>query len=76
MRGGGVSEALLETAIDLAEEHGATAIAGFPYSGSKRRSGDDLQVGFEPLFLSCGFEVIRKPSASRAVMRRRQKGWD
>ncbi len=70
VRGEGIGQALLETAVTLAQEHYATAIEGFPYSGSKRRSGSDVQVGFEALFRTCGFEVIREPSASRVVMRR------
>ena len=73
IRGHGVSRALLEAAVDLAKENGATAIEGFPFSGSKRRSGGDIQVGFESLFSSCGFEVIRTPSTSRVVMRRELK---
>lgn len=73
-RRAGVSRALLEAAIRLAQEHGATAIEGFPYAGSKRRSGGDLQVGFEPLFASCSFSVARRPSGNRVVMRRELKG--
>ena len=69
-RGQGVSKALLEAAVDLARESGATAIDGFPFSGSKRRSSGDIQVGFESLFASCGFEVLRTPSPGRVVMRR------
>lgn len=66
----GVSRALLEAAVELAQTHGATAIDGFPFAGAKRRSGGDTQVGFEPLFAACGFEVIGTPSPSRVVMRR------
>ena len=69
-RGSGVSRALLEAAVELARENGATAIEGFPYSGTKRRSGGKTHVGFESLFASCDFEVIRTPSSSRVVMRR------
>ena len=69
-RHAGVSRALLERAVSLAEEHGAIAIEGFPYAGSKRRSGGDIQVGVEPVFASCGFSVLRRPSDSRVVMRR------
>lgn len=70
MRRGGVSKALLDAAVELARANGATAIDGFPFAGTKRRSGGDTQVGFEELFASCGFEVIRTPSPSRVVMRR------
>ena len=73
VRGRGGSRALLETAVELAQENGAVAIEGFPFAGSKRRSGGDTQVGVESLFSSCGFEVIRTPSTSRVVMRRELK---
>jgi GNAT superfamily N-acetyltransferase len=66
----GVSRALLEAAVNVAKEHGATAIEGFPFSSAKRRSSGELQVGFESLFASCGFTVIRTPSPTRVVMRR------
>ena len=70
MRGTGVSRPLLEAAVKLAEENGATAIEAFPFSESKKQASGDIQVGFEPVFASCGFEVIQKPSPSRVVMRR------
>ena len=72
-RGRGVSRALLGAAVDLAEENGAIAIEGFPFSGAKRRSGSNVQVGFEALFSSSGFQVVRTPSGSRVVMRRELK---
>lgn len=70
VRGKGVSRALLEGAIRLAQDNGATAIEGFPYVGPKKRSGGDVQVGHAALFAACGFEVIRMPSPARVVMRR------
>ena len=72
-QGHGISQALLEAAVDLAKENDATAIEGFPFSGSQRRSSGDVQAGFEALFSSCGFEVIRAPSPARVVMRRELK---
>ncbi|MEQ1570376.1 MAG: GNAT family N-acetyltransferase [Myxococcota bacterium] len=69
-RRGGVARALLEGAVAVAWQHEATAIEAFPFAGSQRRSGPDLQVGVEPLFASCGFAVVRRPSANRVVMRR------
>lgn len=36
-RGNGVSQALLQEAVNLAKENGATAIDGFPHSGTKKR---------------------------------------
>jgi hypothetical protein len=62
---------LLEGAVDLARRRGAPAIEGFPLAGSGRRSGgSDLMTGVEPLFASCGFEVVDRPSDNRVVMRR------
>ena len=69
-RGHEISRRLLEAAVELAKENGATAIDGFPFSGSKRRSGGAVEVGFEPVFSACGFKIIRTPSSSRVVMRR------
>jgi hypothetical protein len=43
-RGAGLSEKLVRSAVGLAEEHRATAIEAFPYSGTKRRS-KETQVG-------------------------------
>lgn len=69
VRGQGLTRVLLEAAVDFAQENGAAAIEGFPFAGSKQRSSGDIQVGFEAVFAACGFQVIRTPSSSRAVMR-------
>lgn len=68
-RARGVSRALLESAVEVAREHGAIAVEGFPFAGSGRRSSGDVQVGVESLFASCGFTVVRRPSGNRVVMR-------
>jgi GNAT superfamily N-acetyltransferase len=70
VRDSGVSRALLQAAVELARASGATAIEGFPYAGSRRRSGGDAQVGVQSLFEACDFQVIRAPSTNRVVMRR------
>ena len=69
-RGLGFSNLLLEAAVQLAQDYGAEAIDGFPFTSDKRRSSTQIHVGFENTFLKCGFEPIRRPSASRLVMRR------
>lgn len=67
----GVATALLEAAVDLATKSGATAIEGFPLSGSQTRSKSaDLMTGTETLFAGCGFAPIRRPSNNRVIMRR------
>jgi GNAT superfamily N-acetyltransferase len=72
-RGAGRGRMLLQSAVGLAQEHGASAIEGFPFTGGKRRRCD-TQVGFETLFAACGFAAIRTPSPSRVVMRRELSG--
>ena len=65
----GGSRALLEAAVALAREHGATAIEGFPFA-SGVKVGRESMVAVEPLFAACGFAVSRRPLATRVVMRR------
>lgn len=67
----GVATALLEGAVQLARQNGATAIEGFPQAGSRTRSmGADFMTGTETLFSSCGFTAVRRPSDNRVIMRR------
>jgi GNAT superfamily N-acetyltransferase len=69
-RRSGVTRELLEAAVALARSHKAAAIEGFPLAGDQRRSTMEAFLGVEPLFESCGFTVVSRPSASRVVMRR------
>lgn len=69
----GVSRALLEGAVALAQRSGANAIEGFPFARGAKISKDHM-VGVESLFESCGFTVTRRPSRSRVVMRRELGG--
>ena len=68
-RRNGLTHHLLTAAVELAREHGATAIEGFPLAGAGPHQ-DDRYLGTEPLFADCGFTVIARPSARRVVMRR------
>ena len=65
----GVARALLEGAVDLSVEAGASAIEGFPFARRAKLSRESM-VGTEALFASCGFHVSRRTSATRVVMRR------
>lgn len=69
VRKSGLSESLVRAAVHLAQDSGAAAIEAFPHAGHQRRSSDP-QVGYEPVFARCGFEVIGRPSPSRVLMRR------
>ncbi len=66
----GIMRELLEHAVALAAEHGATAVEGFPLSGGERKSTGDAYLGVEPLFASCGFSVVNRPTPNRVLMRR------
>lgn len=70
-RGTGMTAALLEAAVQLATDHGAEAVDGFPYTNAKRSLSAKTHVGFESTFADCGFEPLRTPSESRVVVRRR-----
>jgi GNAT superfamily N-acetyltransferase len=65
----GVMSALLEAAVELAAERGATAVEGFPRAAGQPSSPDDF-LGREDGFATCGFECIARPTPRRAVMRR------
>jgi GNAT superfamily N-acetyltransferase len=68
----GVAAALLRAAIDYAQANGARTIEGFPVDPAARASvsSAELYHGTISLFESAGFDLVARPSASRAVMRR------
>jgi len=68
-RGQGITRALLEAAVALAQERGAVAIEGFPRAEGKP-SVTDGYLGSEGLFATCGFEPVARPTPVRVVMRR------
>jgi GNAT superfamily N-acetyltransferase len=67
-RQAGLTRELLTAAVELARDHGATAVEGFPLAGSGPHS-TDRYLGTEPLFSACGFTTIARPSPRRVVMR-------
>ncbi len=69
-RGKGVAGALLTGAVDHARTFGATAVEGYPVdTDGERRSSSSLYHGTVTMFTAAGFDLVRRPSASRAVMR-------
>ena len=68
-RRSGVTVSLLRAAVDLAREHGASAIEGFPLAGDARRAAGEAFLGVEPLFAACGFTAVARPSPNRVIMR-------
>jgi GNAT superfamily N-acetyltransferase len=70
----GVATSLLEAAVALADDHGATALEGHPVDTdalkADRVSGSALFTGTMGTFLDVGFREIGRTSPSRPVMRR------
>ncbi len=67
-RGQGVSHALVDTAISVAQRHGANALEAWPSSAEEPRRADAF-VGREQLFVDLGFSCIARPVPERAIMR-------
>ena len=70
-RGQGVARALLGGAVDHARRHGAVVVEGYPVDPGVRPSlsSSERYHGTVSLFTSAGFELVRRPSATRAIMR-------
>ena len=69
-RGRGVASALLAGATRHARECGAAALEGYPVdTDGERRSSSALYHGTVTMFADAGFAEVRRPSATRAVMR-------
>ena len=69
-RGQGLTQRLLEAAVDYATEQGATLVEGFPVDSSGKVSAGSGFHGFAKMFRACGFEEFAHPSPTRAYMRR------
>lgn len=67
----GVARALLAGALDHAKRHGATVVEGYPVDPEVRPSlsAAERYHGTVSLFRDAGFDLIRRPSATRAIMR-------
>ena len=68
----GVATALLDAAVDLARDHGASAVEGYPVDHVARASVSSaaLYRGTVTLFAAAGFAEVGRPAADRAVMRK------
>ncbi|MFE4952275.1 GNAT family N-acetyltransferase [Leifsonia sp. NPDC056665] len=67
----GVARALLAGALEHARRHGATVVEGYPVDPEARPSltAAERYHGTVSLFRDGGFDLIRRPSATRAIMR-------
>jgi GNAT superfamily N-acetyltransferase len=67
-RGRGLTSALVHAAVDVARQHGARAVEGWPVSGSDPNPADDF-VGRESVFAAAGFGCVALPQEGRVIMR-------
>jgi GNAT superfamily N-acetyltransferase len=65
----GVAVRLLTAAVELARNHGAPAVEGFPLTGGAKRASGDAYLGTEAMFAAAGFSVVRRPTGNRTIMR-------
>lgn len=68
----GIAADLLEAAVQLARESGASAVVGHPVdiaARSTRVGGSELYHGAASTFAAAGFEVVGRTGATRLVMR-------
>lgn len=64
----GVSAALVVAAVDVARDHGARAIEGYPINTTEAIS-EELHVGTCSVFTAAGFTAVSAPTPRRVVMR-------
>ncbi len=66
-RGRRITHTLLQAAIDMARDEGATTLRGWPAAGTDYASADAF-LGTEKLFEDFGFRRLAQPSADRLIM--------
>ena len=68
-RRAGITRALLTAAVELAGEHGAKAVEGFPLAAGPKGRAEGF-LGTEQVFAGCGFTELARPTDRRVVTRR------
>ena len=68
-RRAGLTRLLLTAAVELAGEHGAKAVEGFPLVAGPKGRADGF-LGTEQVFAGCRFTEVVRPTEDRVVMRR------
>jgi GNAT superfamily N-acetyltransferase len=70
-RGTGIARRLIGAAVDLAKQHGARLIEGYPVDPSLGPvTADAAYHGLQPLFEHAGFAEAARRGAKRPIMRR------
>lgn len=66
----GMSEALLNAAVEYARQHGAEILEGYPNVPSQELPAPFLWCGVQSAFLRAGFTEVARPAQTRAIMRK------
>lgn len=71
-RGQGLSAGLLDGAVELARQHGATALEAHPVDPGAKSSVSAAEIYHGPLsvFVAAGFTEVARPTPARVVVRR------
>ena len=66
----GVGVALLKAAAKFAKENGAKVVEGYPSVTEKKLPDPWVWTGVLPAYVHAGYKVVKRPSKSRAVVRK------
>lgn len=72
----GIARAMLDAAVDFARGRGAQTVEGYPVDTAVRTrpSADELYYGTLGMFTGAGFDIVSRPTRTRAVVRLRLTG--
>ncbi len=68
-RGRGLTKVLIEAAIDLAREQGATVLEGYPWDTDERQAPMTVYTGIASTFRSLGFTEVQRKAPHKPMMR-------
>jgi GNAT superfamily N-acetyltransferase len=70
-RNQGVAVAMLKAACDYVRSQGGKIVEGYPSVTAKKLPDAWVWTGVLPAFLSAGYREVKRPSASRAIVRKK-----
>ena len=66
----GVAVALLQAACDYVRSQGGKIVEGYPSITAKKLPDPWVWTGVLPAYLQAGYKEVKRPSASRAIVRK------
>ena len=67
----GIAVAMLKAACDYVRSQGGKIVEGYPSITQKKLPDPWVWTGVLPAFLSAGYREVKRPSASRAIVRKK-----